>query len=75
MLPAVFGPFRGNARGNAEGNRNAPQTLGGVGHNQRGVVGHATPSFYAVAIRVFVLDRTTRAAPAERGETGATPPF
>ena len=60
MLPAVFGPFRGNARGNAEGNRNAPQTLGGVGH--------ATPSFYAVAIRVFVLDRTTRAAPGERRE-------
>ena len=75
MLPAVFGPFRGNARGNAEGNRNAPQTLGGVGHNQRGVVGHATPSFYAVSIRVFRHrpDDTNRAS--GEGLDGSDPPF
>ena len=75
MLPAVVGPFRGNARGNAEGNRNAPQTLGGVGHNQRGVVGHATPSFYAVSIVVFRPrpDDTNRASGEWRD--GSDPPF
>ena len=76
MLPAVFGPFRGNARGNAEGNRNAPQTLGGVGHNQRGVVGHARAFILRRCYSgFFVLDRTTRTAPAESGERRERPPL
>ena len=32
---------------------------------------HFTPLLFVF----FVLDRTTRTAPAESGETGATPPF
>ena len=38
-------PSRGRARGSAQGRRNAPQTLGGVGH--------APPSFTAGCVRVF----------------------
>ena len=75
MWPAVFGLFRGRAQGRAQGRRNAPQTLGGVGHNQRG--GWGTPRLHVPPwlFGFFVLDRTTRTAPAERGKTGATPPF
>ena len=75
MLPAVFGPFRGNARGNAEGNENLTRTLGGVSGKQWGRCQATHFIFPPALFWFFVLDRTTRTAPAERERTGATPPF
>ena len=48
---------------------------GGVYQQEKG--GCTTPPsiFPPALFGFFVLDRTTRTAPAERGETGATPPF
>ena len=75
MPRQVSGPFRGRAQGRPQGRRNGTRTLGGVYHISRGgcttTAPHTTPALFG-----FVdLDRLTRTAPAERGKTGATPPF
>ena len=75
MTPPVAGPRRGNARGNAEGNELFTRTLGGVSTKCRGACPQPPIRVPLFSFGFFVLDRTTRAAPAERGETGATPPF
>ena len=71
MVPPHRAPFRGRLRGREHGTR----TEGGVSHKQQG--GCPIPPFHC-SLSLFgfvVLDRPTRTAPAERGETGATPPF
>ena len=61
--------------GNPGGNRHATPTEGGVWHKQRAGCGthpfHVSPSLFGC----FVLTRLTRAAPAVRDKTGATPLF
>ena len=75
MLPAVSRPFRGRAQGRAQGRRNLTRTWGGCQENSGGGC-QAHPFHFSLAPFVFfVLDRTTRAAPAVRDWTGATPPF
>ena len=61
MVPPHRAPFRGRLRGREHGTR----TEGGC----------PIPPFHfsASLFGFFVLDRPTRTAPAERGETGATP--
>lgn len=55
--------------------QNGTQTVGGVYQKQRGGC-HTPPVAFALSLfGFFVLDRTTRTAPAERERTGATPPF
>ena len=55
--------------------RNVTPTEGGVLHQQQEgcyiPLFHLSPPLFGF----FVLDRLTRAAPAEREKTGATPPF
>ena len=55
--------------------QNGTQTGGGVYQKQSG--GCPTPPVVSSLslFWFFVLDRTTRTAPAERERTGATPPF
>ena len=61
MLPAVSSPFRGRA----QGRRNLTRTWGGC---------QAHPFHFSLApFWFFVLDRTTRAAPAGRDWTGVFP--
>ena len=75
MSALVSVPFRGRAQGRAQGRRNVTRTLGGVSQKRRGGC-HIPPFHFSLSpFGYFVLDRTTRAAPAGRGETGATPPF
>ena len=75
MVPAVSGPLRGRARGRARGRRNVTQSEGGVSQKRRGGC-HIPPFQLQPALfGLSVLDRTTRAASAGRGETGATPPL
>ena len=71
MVSPVSGPFRGRAQGSDNGTRKQ----GGVYQQEK--EGCTTPPsiFSPSLFGLFVLDRTTRTAPAERGETGATPPF
>ena len=71
MVPPFRAPFRGRLRGRENGTR----TEGGVSQKQPG--GCPIPPFHfsLSLFGLFVLDRPTRTAPAERGETGATPPF
>ena len=73
MVPLVSVPFRGRAQGRAQGRRNATRTQGGVWQYER--VGCGTPRvhFSLSTFVFFVLDRTTRDAPAGRDWTGATP--
>ena len=75
MVSPVSGPFRGRAQGRAQGSENGTRKQGGVYQKEK--EGCTTPlSIFPPAVfGLFVLDRTTRTAPAERGETGATPPF
>ena len=75
MVSLVSGPFRGRAQGRAQGSENGTRKQGGVYQKEKG--GCTTPPsmFPPALFGLFVLDRTTRTAPAERGETGATPPF
>ncbi len=75
MVSPVSGPFRGRAQGRAQGSDNGTRKQGGVYQQEQG--GCTTPPsmFPPALFGLFVLDRTTRTAPAERGETGATPPF
>ena len=47
---------------------------GGWGRNRGMGCGTPTVYFPLVLFGLFVLDRTTRTAPAERERTGATPP-
>ena len=71
MVPPHRAPFRGRLRGRDNGTR----TEGGCPKNSRGGCPippfHCSPSLFGFV----VLDRPTRTAPAERGETGAIPPF
>ncbi len=65
-------PFRGRPRGRLRGRENGTRTERGVSQKQRG--GCPIPPFHC-SLSLFgfvVLDRPTRTAPAERGETGAT---
>ena len=76
MEPPVSGSFRGRAQGRAQGSEHVTPTQGGgVTQTERG--GCYIPPFHVslVPFGVFVLDRTTRTAPAVRERTGATPPF
>ena len=68
MLPPCRAPFRGRVRGR----ENATRTEGVW---QKQTVGCGTHPFHfpLSLFGFFVLDRPTRTAPAERGETGATP--
>ena len=51
-----------------------PQTGGGSQQQRRG--DHIPPVHFSLPLfGLFVLERTTRTAPAERERTGATPPF
>ena len=75
MVPPHRAPFRGRLRGRLRGREHGTRTEGGVSHKQQG--GCPIPPFHC-SLSLFgfvVLDRPTRTAPAERGETGATPPF
>ena len=75
MVPPHRAPFRGRLRGGLRGRANGTRTAGGVSQKQPG--GCPIPPFhFSLSLFGFVvLDRPTRTAPAERGETGATPPF
>ena len=75
MVSPVSGPFRGRAQGRAQGSENGTRKQEGVYQQEK--AGCTTPPsmFPPAVFGLFVLDRTTRTAPAERGETGATPPF
>ena len=75
MVPPHRAPFRGRPRGRLRGRDNGTRTAGGVSQKQPG--GCPIPPFpFSLSLFGFVvLDRPTRTAPAERGETGATPPF
>ena len=75
MVPPNRAPLRGRLRGGLRGRENRTRTEGGVSQKQPGGVSHppfhCSPSLFGFV----VLDRPTRTAPAERGETGATPLF
>ena len=75
MVPRVFGPFRGRAQGRAQGRRFVIRSEGGGSQKPDGE-DHNPPFHFAPAGFGFLeLDRTTRAASAGRGKTGATPPL
>ena len=75
MVPRPLDRSGVDAQGEAGGEHNLTRTPGGVSGNQRG--GCQPPPFHCSLslFGFFVLDRTTRTAPAERDVTGATPPF
>ena len=75
MVPAVSGPFRGRAQGRAQGRVLLTRSEGGVSTKRGGGCQHPPFHFSLSLFGFFVLDRTTRAAPAGRDWTGATPPF
>ena len=67
MVPPHRAPFRGRPRGRLRGRDNGTRTEGGC---------PIPPVHFSLSLfGLFALDRPTRTAPAERGETGATPPF
>ena len=75
MVPPHRAPFRGRLRGRLRGRETGRGQRGGCPKNSRG--GCPIPPFHC-SLSLFgfvVLDRPTRTAPAERKETGATPPF
>ena len=75
MVPPVSGPFRGSAQGRAQGSDVVIRKPGGGSQQQRRG-DHIPPVHCSLPLfGLFVLDRTTRTAPAERERTGATPPF
>ena len=55
--------------------QNGTRKGGGVYQKQSGGCPTAPVAFSLARFGFFVLDRTTRTAPAERERTGATPPF
>ena len=75
MVPRPLDRSGVDAQGEAGGEHNLTRTLGGVSGKQRG--GCQAPPFHLSLslFGLFVLDRPTRTAPAERDVTGATPPF
>ena len=75
MVPLVSVPFRGRAQGRAQGRRNATRTQGGGVAIREGGCGTQRVHCSLSPFVFFVLDRTTRAAPAGSDWTGATPPF
>ena len=75
MVPPHRAPFRGRLRGRLRGRENGTRTEGGVSQKQQGGC-PIPPCCFSLSLFGFVvLDRPTRTAPAEREETGATPPF
>ena len=75
MGPPVSGPFRGSAQGRAQGSDGVIRKPG-AGSQQQRRGDHIPPVHFSLPLfGLFVLDRTTRTAPAERERTGATPPF
>ena len=70
MVPRCLDRSGGEAGGESGGEQNATRKCGGGGGCGTPPV-HLSPSLFGFV----VLDRTTRTAPAARGETGATPPF
>ena len=75
MVPPHRAPFRGRLRGRLRGRENGTRTAGGVSQKQQGGCPIPPPHCSLSLFGFVVLDRPTRTAPAERGETGATPPF
>ena len=75
MLPRCLDPSGVTMGVTAGVEQNGTQTGGGVYQNRSG--GCPTPPivFSPSLFGFFVLDRTTRTAPAERERTGATPPL
>ena len=75
MLPRRLDPSGVEAGGESGGEQKLTRKWGGVSGKQWW--GCQAPRFHfsLSLFGFFVLDRTTRTAPAERGETGATPPF
>ena len=75
MSTLVSVPFRGRAQGRAQGRRNVTRTWGGVSQKRRGEC-HIPPFHFPLSpFGYFVLDRTTRAAPAGRGRRERPPLF
>ena len=76
MVPPHRARFRGRPRGRLRGRAHGTRTAGG-GVPRTAGGGCPIPPFHCSLslFGLFVLDRPTRTAPAERGETGATPPF
>ena len=75
MLPRRLDPSGVEAGGGSGGEHNLTRKWGGVSGKQWWGC-QATPLPYPPSLfGFFVLDRTTRTAPAERERTGATPPF
>ena len=74
MVPR-FWPAAWQRAGQGAGQRCCdPQTGGGSQQQRRR--DHIPPVHFSLPLfGLFVLDRTTRTAPAERERTGATPPF
>ena len=68
-------PFRGNAQGKQQGGRHVAPTEGGCNTHRGGGCNSTLAMFPPAVFGFFVLDRTTRTAPAVQGRTGATPPF
>ena len=75
MVPLVSVPFRGRAQGRAQGRRNATRTQGGVWQKESGGCGTKRVHLSLSPFVFFVLNRTTRDAPAGSDWTGATPHF
>ena len=75
MVSPDSGPFRGRAQGRAQGSDNGTRKQGGVYQKEKGECTTPPSIFSPSLFGLFVLDRTTRTAPAERERTGATPPF
>ena len=73
MVPPVCP--RSVAGQGAQGRRHATRTQGGVWQKERGGCGTPRVHYSLSPFVFFVLDRTTRTAPAGRDWTGATPPF
>ena len=75
MLPRCLDPSGVEAGGESGGEHNLTRKWGGVSGKQWWGC-QATPLPFPLSLfGFFVLDRTTRTAPAERERTGATPPF
>ena len=75
MLPLYQDPAGVEAGGESGGEHNLTRKWGGVSGKQWW--GCQAPRFHfsLPLFGFFILDRTTRTAPAERERTGATPPF
>ena len=75
MLPRRLDPSGVEAGGESGGERYLTRTWGGVSGKQWRGCQAPRLHFSLPLFGFFVLERTTRTAPAERERTGATPPF